>query len=132
MPRKPRATVVAAVIERDGSVLICQRRRDDSHPFKWEFPGGKVELGESMPAALLRELKEELAIQASIGPEITRCAHRYAGRSPIQLVFYRVREFHGEPENRVFEQIRWEAPARLLEYDFLEADAGILRILALR
>ena len=128
----PQRTVVAAIIERNGTILICQRRRTDRHPLKWEFPGGKVEPGESPQAALERELEEELAIQAHIGPELTRGTHRYPGRAPILLIFYRVREFRGEPENRVFEQIRWEAPASLADYNFLEADTDILRTLALR
>ncbi len=115
------------MIERNGAILICQRSRDDSHPLKWEFPGGKVEHGESYREALQRELEEELAIQAQVGPEITRCLYRYKGRLPVQLVFFRVLEFYGEPENRTFEQIRWETPARLAQYDFLEADAGLVR-----
>jgi 8-oxo-dGTP diphosphatase len=124
--------VVAAVIERDGHVLICQRRRSDSHPLKWEFPGGKVEPGESPSAALQRELEEELAIQARIGRELARVTHRYKGWPQFRLIFFRVREFRGEPRNRVFEQIVWEAPGRLSEYDFLEADADFVRSLALR
>ena len=126
----PRSTVVAGVIERDGAILICQRSRGDTHPLKWEFPGGKVERGESLHEALQRELEEELAIQAQIGPEVARSSHRYKGRLPVQLVFFSVREFHGEPQNRNFQQIRWEAPAKLMEYDFLEADAALVRRLA--
>lgn len=129
-PARTSVTVVAAVIERDGSVLICQRSRRDSHALKWEFPGGKVEPGETTRAALQRELEEELAIQARIGPEIAHSIHQYEGRLPLQLIFYRVSEFQGEPENRVFEQIRWELPAKLPEYDFVEADAGLVRQLA--
>ena len=130
--RTPPRTVVAAVIERDGQILICQRSREDSHPLKWEFPGGKVEPGESPRAALERELEEELAIQARIGSEITRLTHRYQGRNPFRLIFYRVSRFSGEPVNRVFDQILWEEPARLPQYDFLEADADFIRELALR
>jgi len=130
--RIPSRTVVAAVIERDGRILICRRSREDSHPLKWEFPGGKVEPGESPRAALERELEEELAIQARIGSEITRLTHRYPGRSPFRLLFYRVSGFSGEPVNRVFDQILWEEPARLPQYDFLEADADFIRELALR
>ena len=129
-PATPRI-VVAAVIERHGRVLICQRRGDDSHPLKWEFPGGKVEPGESPRAALERELEEELAIQAHIGIEIERLTHRYPGRSPFHLLFFRVTQFSGEPVNRAFEQIVWEEPARLPQYDFLEADADFVRRLAL-
>ncbi|HSW51273.1 MAG TPA: (deoxy)nucleoside triphosphate pyrophosphohydrolase [Bryobacteraceae bacterium] len=124
-------TVVAAVIEREGRVLVCQRRRSDSHPLKWEFPGGKVEPGESPAAALQRELEEELAIQARIGPEMERLTHQYEGRPPFRLIFLKVREFQGEPENRVFERILWEKPSLLPDYDFLDADAGFVRRLAL-
>jgi 8-oxo-dGTP diphosphatase len=130
-PRIPLRSVVAAVIERDGRILICQRRRDDSHPLKWEFPGGKVEPGESPAGALQRELEEELGIQARIGPELERLTYRYGGRPPFRLILLRVREFQGEPENRVFENIVWETPERLPGYDFLEADAGFVRRLAL-
>ena len=54
-------TVVAGILERDGRILICQRKADQAHPLKWEFPGGKVEAGEEPEAALQRELNEELA-----------------------------------------------------------------------
>lgn len=86
-----------------------------------------MEPGESPRAALERELEEELAIQARIGPEITRSLHRLEGRSPLRLIFFRVIGFHGEPANRAFEQIRWEEPAKLPEYDFVEADTGVVR-----
>jgi len=118
----PETVVVAAVIEREGRVLICQRGHDGVHPLKWEFPGGKVDAGESPEAALERELQEELAIRASIGAEITHYRYRYDARPPILLVFYRVSDFEGEPDNRVFEQIRWEELGNLTAYDFLEGD----------
>jgi len=114
--------VVAAVMERDGNILIGQRKLGDTHPLKWEFPGGKVERGESPQAALSRELREELDIDAVVGPEITRYEARYPGRSPFVLIFYEVSEFRGEPRNIVFEQILWEPRHRLHEFDFLEAD----------
>jgi 8-oxo-dGTP diphosphatase len=62
--------VVAAVIERDGLVLICQRKRGGRHPLKWEFPGGKIESGEDPKTALERELREELGIAARIGEQL--------------------------------------------------------------
>ncbi len=131
-PRSTAArTVVAALIERGGRVLICQRRSDDTHPLKWEFPGGKVEPGESPRAALARELEEELAIRARIGGLVERLTHSYPGRPPFSLLVYRVTRFSGEPVNGAFERILWEEPARLPQYDFLEADAGFVRRLAL-
>jgi len=122
-------TVVAAVIERDGRILIGQRKNIGQHALKWEFPGGKVEPNESPEAASVRELEEELGIRARIQCEIMRYEFQYPGRPAILLIFYRVVEFEGEPENRDFSQIRWEVPERLSSYDFLEGDAEFLKSL---
>ena len=132
-PRRPAAgilrfvtTVVAAVIERAGRILIGQRKNEGHHPLKWEFPGGKVEPGETPEAATIRELEEELGIRARVEREIMRYEFQYPGRPPILLIFYRIVDFEGEPENRDFEQIRWESPDRLARYDFLEGDAQFI------
>lgn len=109
--------VVAAVIEHDGRILIGQRRSSDPHPLKWEFPGGKVEPSETAEEALIRELREELGIEAIIGPEMARY-----DRPGIELVFYRIAAFTGKPVNFAFEQTVWEAPSNLAGYDFLEGD----------
>jgi len=130
MPCRKTTRVAAAVIEKEGRVLICQRAKDDSHPGKWEFPGGKIERGESEREALARELVEELAIHASIGREIARAAYAYSENHRVELVFFAVSEFEGEPDNRTFAEIRWEVRARLPEYDFLEADLPLVRSLA--
>lgn len=122
--------VVAAVIERDGMILIGQRRKSDTHPMKWEFPGGKVERGESPSAALARELEEELGIQAHIGPELVRYTHDYPRRASIHLIFFGVRDFGGEPRNLAFEQIAWAPTAKLSSYDFLDGDIDFVRRLA--
>ena len=122
--------MVAAVIEREGRVLVCRRAANDPHPLKWEFPGGKVETGETPEAALRRELTEELGIQAEIGEEMEHYEVRYPGKKPILLRFYRVNRFTSQPVNRVFAEIRWEAPARLPDYDFLEGDVDFVRRLA--
>jgi 8-oxo-dGTP diphosphatase len=123
-------TVVAAVIERDGQVLIGRRKAGKWHALKWEFPGGKVEHGETPPAALRRELDEELDIRADIGALITQYEYEYPGRPPIRLMFYAVSKFEGKAENRVFEEIRWEKRERLPDYDFLEGDVNFVRVLA--
>jgi len=118
--------VVAGIIRRDGRVLICQRKRGSRHELKWEFPGGKVERRETPRKALVRELNEELGINAAAGREMARYEYAYPSRAPIQLIFYEVAEFSGEPQNLIFEQIRWEEPARLASYDFLEGDERFL------
>ena len=123
-------TVVAAVIERDGQVLIGQRPAGKRHALKWEFPGGKVEAGESPEIALRRELEEELGIQAVIGGQITDYEYAYPGREPIRLIFFAIREFTGTLDNRAFEQVVWETRDRLPDYDFLEGDLDFVRALA--
>ncbi len=123
-------TVAAAIIMRAGSVLICQRRTDQQHADKWEFPGGKVEPGEEPAGALHRELREELGVAATIGAEVARYVYTYPGRDPILLVFYKVTEFTGEPKNLIFAEIRWEKTANLPNYDFLEGDVEFVRTLS--
>jgi 8-oxo-dGTP diphosphatase len=125
----PFPTVVAAVIERGGSILIGQRKSAGAHPLKWEFPGGKVNPDESPEAAIIRELEEELGIRACLESEITRYQYRYPGKQPILLIFYLVRNFDEEPVNRAFQQIVWECPERLPEYDFLEGDLDFISTL---
>jgi 8-oxo-dGTP diphosphatase len=122
--------VVAAVIERDLRVLICQRKRGERHALKWEFPGGKVEPGEDSEAALARELREELQIEAAIGPLIHTETVRYSDSPPIHLQFFQVTEFSGEPVNLEFEQIIWEDRTSLPLYDFLEGDIEFVKKLA--
>lgn len=123
-------TVVAAVIERSGQILIGQRPKGDWNQMKWEFPGGKMEPQESPREALGRELREELDIRAEIGEEITRYEYEYPGKPPIQLIFFRVVQFEGEPKNLAFNQIRWEFAARFPHYEFLDGDVDFVRRLA--
>ncbi|MGH9646875.1 MAG: (deoxy)nucleoside triphosphate pyrophosphohydrolase [Bryobacteraceae bacterium] len=122
--------VVAAVIVRDGEILIGQRKRTGRHPLKWEFPGGKVELGEDPRAALARELREELNVEADIGEELDSYEVSYADGYRLMLHFYRVTEFQGELRNLDFEQIAWEKPDRLPSYDFLEGDVTFVSKIA--
>jgi 8-oxo-dGTP diphosphatase len=119
--------VVAAIIERDGRVLIGRRKPEQSHPLQWEFPGGKVEPGETPEQALARELAEELAVLEVEGREITRQEFTYPGKDPIELIFYRVDSFRGEPENQVFHEMRWERRSELTAFDFVEGDREFLR-----
>ena len=77
--------VVAALIVRNGKILICQRTRHQPMPLKWEFPGGKVEPDESPENALFRELEEELGIRAKIGAKITTVRHYYGNGTSVEL-----------------------------------------------
>jgi 8-oxo-dGTP diphosphatase len=122
--------VVAALILKDGKILVCQRTRHQTMPLKWEFPGGKIEEGEQPRDALRRELDEELGIEAKIEEEIARIRHEYPGGGAVELRFYAVRKYKGELENRIFKEIRWALPSELPSYDFLEADLTLVKDLA--
>jgi 8-oxo-dGTP diphosphatase len=122
--------VAAALIVRDGQILICQRRADQPMGLQWEFPGGKIEAGESAEEALVRELNEELGIHAQVGNRVTRIRHNYRHGGAVDLQFFTVREFTGELENRIFAQFRWAPLKDLPDYDFLPADRGLIRDLA--
>lgn len=122
--------VVAALIWREGKILICQRTRHQPMPLKWEFPGGKIEEGEQPRDALRRELDEELGIAAEVGEEVARIRHEYPSGNSVELRFFDVRSYSGEVENRIFREILWAIPAELPSYDFLEADLTLIRDLA--
>lgn len=131
---RPVRHVVAALILRsaDGGreVLVCQRRPDQPMGSKWEFPGGKVENGETAEAALARELNEELGIEATVGQRLTTIRHNYRNGTIIEIQFFRVDSFAGEIENRIFQDMRWTDLTRLPEFDFLAADLSLIRDLA--
>jgi 8-oxo-dGTP diphosphatase len=124
-------TVVAAVIEReDRRLLIGQRRKDDSSPLKWEFPGGKVREGEAAEAALARELREELGVTLTKCVEMGRVLHQYAG-SPEELeIRFFAANVEGEAKPLCFEQIAWVLPKELGGYDFLAANRELVANLA--
>src|SRR5215475_15858085 len=94
--------VVAALILRDGKILVCQRTKHQTMPLKWEFPGGKIEEGEQPQDALRRELEEELGIDATIGDEVARIQHEYPNGTVVELRFFLVHEYSPEVENRIF------------------------------
>ncbi len=122
--------VVAALILRGGKVLICQRRPDQPMALKWEFPGGKMEAGETAVEALKRELEEELGIDATIGHPVARTRHTYRSGGAVDLQFFAVHEFERELTNRIFHELRWCELKDLPGYDFLAADRILVRDLA--
>lgn len=124
-------TVVAALIQHEGKLLVCQRRRGGAFELLWEFPGGKRRPDETLEGALARELSEELGVAAEIGREIYRTTHRYAEMSePIELIFFAARVPIAEVRNLVFERIEWRDPRTLGELDFLPADRELIANLA--
>lgn len=124
--------VVAAVIERaDRRILIGQRRRGDTSPLKWEFPGGKVEPGETDEVALARELREELGATMVKSVPIARVVHKYAETSTLlEIRFYAASIEPMEVRGNEFEQIAWVLPKELGDYDFLAANRELVANLA--
>jgi 8-oxo-dGTP diphosphatase len=120
--------VVAALIHLDGRLLICQRRADDpSHPLKWEFPGGKVKSDENHEEALIRELQEELGIQALELEFICSYPFQYPEKEALELHFFLVNEFLGLVKNKQFAKLQWINPQDIKKFDWLAGDEPIVQ-----
>ena len=113
--------VVAGVVLRQGRLMICRRRAGASNGMKWEFPGGKIEPGESPEDALERELKEELDIGVRVGRIMDAVFFRYPDRD-VLVLFYRCGIIGGEPRTIDCDAVAWAAPGELAQYDFAGAD----------
>ncbi|OPY83550.1 MAG: CTP pyrophosphohydrolase [Syntrophorhabdus sp. PtaU1.Bin153] len=118
--------VTAAVIERDGRILIAKRKRGKWHAGKWEFPGGTLEEGETLEQCLKRELQEELAVTTEVGDLVCISEYNYAPGWTIRLLAYRATVISGTFNLNDHEEIRWVKPADLPHYDFPEADKPIV------
>lgn len=112
--------VTAAIIEQKGKILLSQRKENGKHPLKWEFPGGKLELGESPEEGLRREIKEELGFEI----EVHKLFWAYAGyeQEGALLLFYRALVKKGEPRIIDCKDFAWASPSRLLSYDLTKGD----------
>ncbi len=121
--------VCAGVILRSGAVLLARRAAGRRNEGKWEFPGGRVEDGETPQAALVRELREELGIEATVGEEAARCRHAY-DFGEIELIAFLVPKFTGEIKLVDHDQVKWVEARRLLEYDLAPADVPIAEKIA--
>lgn len=118
--------VVCGLIERGERLLIARRPAGKNLGLKWEFPGGKVEPGESDEDALHRELEEELGVRVNIIERLTPCFHRYPDFS-LELVPFRcVLADIGEPLSREHEELKWITPDEISQYEFPEADLPVL------
>ena len=118
--------VAAAVTEREGRIMVCQRRPEVHNGLKWEFPGGKLEPGEGPEAALARELREELGIDVVVGRVRDAVFYRYPDRD-VLVLFYGCRIRSGEPRTLDCNAIAWAAPDELAGYDFAGADLEVVR-----
>lgn len=129
-PPARRIRVVAAIIERGGSLLVCRRRDRPGKPGLWEFPGGKIESGETEPQALRRELKEELAIDAEVGGLYCKLEHPYPDLV-VELIFLYA-SFPEKPAPRALAaaELRWVPQTDLPKLPFLEADRPLVERLA--
>ena len=121
--------VTAAVIERDGRVLIARRKSGDRFGGVWEFPGGKLEPGETPEAGLRREIDEELGMSIGIGPGLGSFPYVSPAWS-IELIAFRAVWTTGTMILREHDEVRWVAPGELASYAFAEPDRPIVRLLA--
>lgn len=128
--------VAVGIVVGNGLVLACQRLRNARYPMKWEFPGGKIEQGESAAEALIRELREELSIEVTTHQEFHRQQWVYPdskntnnSSGAFHVTYFLVHSFSGEPVNNAFEQIQWVIPADLLTMDILEGNREAIELL---
>ncbi len=122
--------VAVGIVVRDNRVLICQRRKNSRYGLKWEFPGGKIKPRETPEECLVRELQEELNIKAKTDSLFWRERHTYPDGASFEIFFFLITEFSGTMKNRAFEDIRWVERSRLHEFDTLEGNAQIIKLLA--
>jgi 8-oxo-dGTP diphosphatase len=121
--------VTAAIIEQDGRIFIAKRRPGKHMGGKWEFPGGKIEPGETPEESLARELREELAVDAQVGEFLCRCSYDGDGVS-LELLVYRAR-ISGAPRLLEHQEMRWVRPEDLLSYDLADSDRRVVENLSL-
>ena len=120
--------VAAALYDAHGRVLIADRPAGKHMAGRWEFPGGKVAEGETLSAALARELHEELGITVSQAEPLIDLTHDYPDRR-VELHLWVVKSYSGEPQSLDGQQLKWVEPARLCDEDILEADLPFIEAL---
>jgi mutator protein MutT len=119
--------VTAAVVERDGLVLVTRRQPGVHLEGYWEFPGGKSHPGETLETCLARELREELAVDATVGREILTTTHAYPDRR-VELHFFTC-ELRDEPQPQLGQQMKWITRDELRRLPFPPADTELVELL---
>lgn len=122
--------VAVGIIRDNGNVLVCQRKKIGRYGLRWEFPGGKIEEGETSAECLVRELKEELGIDAEVGELYFQQHYTYPDSGSFEVLYYMIRSYRGSIGNRAFEQIRWLPEDELKSIDMLEGNREIVDLLA--
>ena len=120
--------VTAAVIKQDNRILICQRARDDDYALKWEFPGGKLEAGETLEQCIIREITEELGLHIKVNSVLAVTKHN-DGKQDVHFTFYEADIISGIMTLNVHETAVWAPLDTLAEYDFMKADRPIVDLL---
>lgn len=119
-----RIEVVAAIIEKDGKILICRRAENKTRALKWEFPGGKIEPGETPEQAVLRECREELDVDLCVKGEFMRVLHSYPDIE-IQLTVFRTAIIGSDPRCIEHKEIRFVYPSELADFELCPADITV-------
>jgi 8-oxo-dGTP diphosphatase len=122
--------VAVGVLQKDNNFLICQRKKNGRYGLKWEFPGGKFEANETVEQCLRRELREELSIEIRSIERIETLAAYYEDGGMFNVAYCFVSSFDGEPQNNVFEQIRWVTLTELKQMDMLDGNEPFVEKLA--
>lgn len=118
--------VAVGVIQKDGKILICQRKKGSRYGLKWEFPGGKLEPGETILACLKRELSEELSVDIHGLERVETQSAFYEDGGLFEVAYCFVSNFTGEIRNNAFEEIRWVTVPELRTLDILEGNRAFL------
>ncbi len=123
--------VTAAIIRRDGRFLICQRPANKNCGLLWEFPGGKIESGETGEQCIIRECQEELGVTLRVERELTDITHEYPDRV-VHLHFFLCAIVQGELERKEHTAFAWITSNEIQQYEFCPADKKILQSLQMR
>ena len=115
-----------AILQKEKRILICQRKKTAPYALKWEFPGGKVEEGESFFDCVKREVLEELSITINVSDRSESQINRYDDGGVFEVMYFFVSRFEGTPVNSAFEQIRWVTLDELKSLDILEGNKPIV------
>lgn len=129
-PRMHKQIGVAAIV-REGKILIDRRREEGDMGGLWEFPGGKIEVGETIEECIKREIKEELDVEIAVGDRLTTITHAYENFN-VTLYVHICHHLRGEPQPLECEEIHWVEPDSLNRYQFPVANIQIIKLLQAR